>query len=163
MRIPAALAVAAIALGPAATAAAAGRPLVPSAAQARITAAAPTLAYVPTRLGFGYRYARWARSPGTVRIWFRSRAGKQILFTAAPLVGGCRAGFEKSFQLAGNKVYWAGTPGPQHAWRCVTGPTGRPVRLSVSTTQPPTRFADVGLGRVAASARRIAWGGRSRE
>ena len=26
-------------------------------------------------------------------------------------------------------------------------------RLSVSTTQPPTRFADVGLGRVAASAK----------
>src|SRR4029077_898884 len=83
MRIPAALAVVALALGLAATAAAASRPLVPSAAQARITAAAPTLAYIPTRLGFGYRYARWARSPGTVRIWFRNRAGKQILFTAA--------------------------------------------------------------------------------
>jgi hypothetical protein len=62
---------------------------------------------------------------------------------------------QKSFQLAGNKVYWGQTATEQEAWRCVTGTGGRRYRLVTATAQPPTRFADVGLGRVVASARKI--------
>ena len=62
---------------------------------------------------------------------------------------------EKSFQLDGNKVYWSHTGAEQQAWRCVTGPNGRQVRLVASSPQPPTKFADVGLGRVVASGKRI--------
>ena len=61
---------------------------------------------------------------------------------------------EKSFQLDGNKVYWSHTGAEQMAWRCVK-PSGRQVRLVASSPQPPTKFADVGLGRVVASGKRI--------
>ena len=90
-----------------------------------------------------------------MRIRFANRAGWQIRFVAVRLRGSCRAGMEKSFQLDGNKVYWSHTGAEQMAWRCVTGPDGRQVRLVASSPQPPTRFADVGLGRVVASGKRI--------
>ena len=63
---------------------------------------------------------------------------------------------EKSFQLDGNKVYWSHTGAEQQAWRCVTGRNGQRVRLVASSPQPATKFADVGLGRVVASGKRIA-------
>ena len=63
---------------------------------------------------------------------------------------------EKSFQLDGNKVYWSHTGAEQMAWRCVTAPSGKQVRLVASSPQPSTKFADVGLGRVVASGKRIA-------
>ena len=56
----------------------------------------------------------------------------------------------KSFQLAGNKVYWGHTSTEQQAWRCVNG-----MKLVASTSLPPDRFADVGLGRIVASGHRI--------
>ena len=56
----------------------------------------------------------------------------------------------KSFQLDGNKVYWAQAAGVQQAWRCVNG-----MKLAATTSLPPNRFADVGLGRMAASGHRI--------
>jgi hypothetical protein len=92
---------------------------------------------------------------GRFRIWFRNRGGWEIVFSAPPARGDCRAGIEKSFQLAGNKVSWAQTATEQQAWRCVAGRGGRSVRLVASTAQPPARFADVRLGRVVASARSI--------
>lgn len=70
--------------------------------------------------------------------------------------GACRMGMEKSFQLDGNKVYWSHTGAEQQAWRCVTRPDGRQLRLVASSPQPPTLFADVGLGRVVASGKQIA-------
>jgi hypothetical protein len=57
---------------------------------------------------------------------------------------------EKSFQLAGNKVYWAHTSNEQQAWRCVNR-----TKLVAATSLTPDRFADVGLGRIVASGRRI--------
>jgi hypothetical protein len=54
---------------------------------------------------------------------------------------------------AGNKVYWAHTANEQQAWRCVRAPSGRMVRLVAASPQPPTTFADVGLGAVVASGR----------
>ena len=56
----------------------------------------------------------------------------------------------KSFQLAGNKVYWSQTATGQQAWRCVNG-----MKLAATSSLPPNRFADVGLGRMAASGHRI--------
>jgi hypothetical protein len=52
--------------------------------------------------------------------------------------------------MAGVKVYWNGSPAEQVAWRCVDH-----VQLSVMTSLAPNRFADVGLGRMAASGHRI--------
>ena len=72
-----------------------------------------------------------------------------------PLVG-----LAGAFQLAGNKVYWTQVTDPtveyvQQAWRCVKHPSGRWLRLVASSQVPPTKLADVGLGRVVASGRLI--------
>lgn len=125
-------------------------PVVPLTVQHAIVRRAPTLAYVPARAAIGYRYRTWTFAGGAVRIWFRNRAGKEIVFVAARRTRPCASGNEKTFQLAGNKVYWAHTSEEQQAWRCVDG-----VELAAASPQPPTEFADVGLGRVAASAHRI--------
>jgi hypothetical protein len=140
---------------PAALAGAGSGPVVPRAVQARITHEAPALAYAPTRMALGFHYLSWQKTPSTVRITFGDRAGWEIRFAALPLTGACRTGMEKSFQLDGNKVYWSRTGTRQQAWRCVAGPNGRQIRLVASSPQPPTRFADVGLGRVVASGKRI--------
>ncbi len=95
-------------------------------------------------------------SASDVEITFGNGAGWEIRFSARTTGGSCRAGMEKSFQLDGNKVYWSGTGTEQTAWRCVTGASGRQVRLVASSPQPATKFADVGLGRVVASGKRIA-------
>ena len=69
--------------------------------------------------------------------------------------GSCTAGKEKTFQLAGVKVYWGHTATEQQAWRCVVDPSGHQVKLVAATSLPPTKFADVGLGTIVASAHRI--------
>jgi hypothetical protein len=144
------------ALVTAAAAGAAAKPVVPRAVQLRILRSTPALAYVPTRTASGFRYVNWQKSPSNLEITFDNRAGWEIRFIALRTSGSCRTGMEKSFQLDGNKVYWSHTGAEQQAWRCVTGPKGRPVRLVASSPQPPTLFANVGLGRVVASGKRIA-------
>ncbi len=134
----------------AAAAVAAAQPIVPAFTQHQIAKRAPRLAYVPARVATGYRYSRWTYSGGVLRIWFRNKAQREIVFVAAKQHGPCTAGREKTFQMAGNKVYWAHTANEQQAWRCVGG-----VRLVAASPQPPTEFADVGLGRVAASGHKI--------
>ena len=138
-----------------ASAAAAIIPRVPLPVQAQIKHRAPLLAYVPTRTAMGFRYQQWLRTTETVQIEFLNKAGWEINFIATRQYGNCRAGMEKSFQLDGNKVYWSHTGAEQQAWRCVSGPLGKPVRLVASSPQPPTKFADVGLGRVVASGKRV--------
>jgi hypothetical protein len=123
--------------------------VVPAPVQHQIAQKAPLVAYVPTRLAIGWHYERWAHQ-GALRIYFANKAGREIVFVAARFKGNCRAGFAKSFQLAGNKAYWSQTATAQQAWRCVNG-----VKLVVTTSLPPNRFADVGLGRIAASGQRI--------
>lgn len=150
-RISILIAVAAAAGAPAAAAAA---PVVPVFTQHRIAATLPSLAYVPARLAIGWRYERWTHS-GALRIFFVNKAGREIVFVASHVSGSCRAGMVKSFQLDGVKVWWAHTSFGQQAWRCVTAPDGRQVRLVAATSLQPDRFADVGLGRVAASGHRI--------
>jgi hypothetical protein len=134
----------------AATVAAAAQPVVPTFTQHQIAKRAPQLAYVPARVASGYRYHRWTFTGGALRIWFRNAAKREIVFVAAKQRGPCAAGREKTFQQAGNKVYWSHSANEQQAWRCVAG-----VRLVAASSQPPTQFADVGLGRVAASAHEI--------
>jgi hypothetical protein len=123
--------------------------LVPVAVQHQIAQKAPLVAYVPARLGVGWHYERWTHQ-GALRIFFSNKAGKEIVFVASPFTGHCRAGMTKSFQLAGNKVYWSQTATEQRAWRCVNG-----MKLAATTSLPPNRFADVGLGIMAASGHRI--------
>ena len=131
-------------------------PRVPVRAQAQIKSQAGALAYTPTRTSIGFHYSGWRYGQSSLRISFRNKAGWEITFLATPLRGSCRADMVKSFQLDGNKVYWSSTPTGQQAWRCVVGPGGRQIRLAAVSPQPPTKFADVGLGVIAASGKRIA-------
>jgi hypothetical protein len=125
--------------------------VVPVPVQHQIAQKAPLVAYVPARLAIGWHYSRWSAGDfGALHIVFKNQAGREIVFVAARFKGNCRAGMTKSFQLAGNKVYWAQAAGVQQAWRCVNG-----LKLVASTSLPPDRFADVGLGRIASSGHRI--------
>ena len=123
--------------------------LVPVPVQHQIAQKAPLVAYAPTRLAVGWHYEHWTHQ-GLLRIFFANKAGQEVVFVASPFKGNCRAGMTKSFQLAGNKVYWSQTATEQQAWRCVNG-----MKLAATTSLPPNRFADVGLGRMAASGHRI--------
>jgi hypothetical protein len=123
--------------------------LVPLAVQHQIARKATLVAYVPARLGIGWHYERWTQR-GALRIYFSNKAGREIVFVASPFKGNCRAGMTKSFQLDGNKVYRSQTATEQQAWRCVDG-----MKLAATTSLPPNRFADVGLGIMAASGHRI--------
>ena len=135
-----------------ASAAAASTPVVPVFTQRQIAKRAPALAYVPARLAIGFRYRNWKLGGGVLRIWFASRTEprKTIVFAAAPFHGSCRAGMERSFQMAGVKTWYSHTSSRQEAWRCANG-----MKLTASTTMQPRRFADVGLARIAASGHRV--------
>jgi hypothetical protein len=125
--------------------------LVPVPVQHQIAQKAPLVAYVPARLSVGWHYSKWSAGDfGALHIVFTNKAGREIEFVAARFKGNCRAGMTKSFQLAGNKVYWSHTATAQQAWRCVNG-----MKLVATTSLPPNRFADVGLGIMAASGHRI--------
>ena len=151
--LPLTLVLAAVA---AASASAAAAPVVPRHSQLALRHKLPALAYVPTRVGFGFRYYKWATTTRpALRIWFRDKAAREITFVATFQKGACATGKEKSFQLDGNKVYWSHTANEQQAWRCLVR-NGRTVRLTVATPIPPTTFADVGIGRIAASGRYVA-------
>ena len=123
--------------------------LVPVPVQHEIAQKAPLVAYVPARLAPGWKFDRWYTTGQTLAIVF-TKAGKQINFVARPFKGDCARGKLKSFQMAGVKVYWGQTANEQAAWRCVNG-----MKLVATTSLPPDRFADVGLGRMAASGHRI--------
>jgi hypothetical protein len=110
--------------------------------------------YLPTRMLIGYRYESWSMKNGVLRVVFRNQAGRQVDWTVARMVGSCDRGKQKSFQLAGNKVWWAQDAKGQRAWRCVFGQDGKPLRLSASSATPPDKLADTGLGTVVASGKR---------
>jgi len=146
-----ALVVAAVAVAPAGAAAArpvSGAPLL------AIDRAAGFRNYLPTRMLPGFTYASWSKHRAVLSIAFRNKAGRTVVWTVAPMTGSCDSGRQKSFQLAGNKVWWAQDASTQRAWRCVFGQDGKPLRLTASSTTPPTQLADVGLGTVAASGKR---------
>lgn len=136
-----------------ASVAAAAAPTVPVRSQQAIKQRTKLYAYVPARVPLGFRYYRWSFTPkpAALRLVFRNKAGWEIAFVASPQAGCAGAGKERSFQLDGNKVYWSHTATEQQAWRCVVGRNHKPIRLTASTTVPPTKFADTGVGQVAAA------------
>jgi hypothetical protein len=152
LAVLAALAVAS--LLPASVSAAKPNPVVPPFIQKLVRAKAGSLAYVPTRVPFRYRYVgyRWKGRVLTIRIADRRFPldGRHSLAFTARRFGGtlasCGDGREKTLQMGGNKVYWDG----EAAWRCVRDPDGRPVRIAASGPNLP----DVALGRVVASGKR---------
>jgi hypothetical protein len=111
--------------------------------------------FMPTRMLPGYAFKSWSYKGGVLRMTFRAKTGSTIVWTVAPMPGGsCDRGKDGSFQLAGNKVWWAEDGASQRAWRCVFGQDGKALRLTASSTTPPTKLAGVGLGRVVASGKR---------
>ena len=112
------IAAAVVAATCAAVAGAATKPVVPTFTQQQIAKRPPQHAYVPARVATGYRYVRWTFTGGTLRIWFRNPAQREIVFVAATQRGACTAGREKTFQQAGNKVYWSQVANEEQAWRC---------------------------------------------
>jgi len=109
--------------------------------------------YLPTRVP-GFMYASWSKKGAALRVDFRNKSGVRIEWRVLPMSGNCDTGKQKSFQLGGNKVFWAQNATEQYAWRCVFDQAGKPLRLEAATTAPPSRFAPAGLGVVAAHAKR---------
>jgi hypothetical protein len=109
--------------------------------------------YLPTRV-VGFTYTGWSKKGGVLRVEFRNKANVRLEWRVLPMSGNCDTGKQKSFQLGGNKVFWAQNATEQRAWRCVFDQAGKPVRLEAATTALPTRFAPAGLGIVAAHAKR---------
>jgi hypothetical protein len=135
---------------------AASKSLVPAFAQSEIATRVPLLPYVPSRLAApSFTYWKWTHTGSALRIWFRNKAGQEIVFVAARSKAPCTAGRQKTFQLSGVKVYWGQTAAQQQAWRCVLDAKGNQVRLVATTPLSPAKFADVGLGTIVASGHRI--------
>jgi len=135
---------------------------VPAAVETQIAKKAGLESYSPARMMTGWRYTDWQYVPGELRIWFTNRSSWQVKFDVTPLLASsCAAGRQKTFQLSGNKVYWSQNTDAtvdtvqQQAWRCVEHPSGRWMRVVVSSTIPPTKLAAEGLGGIAASARLV--------
>ena len=135
---------------------------VPPAVEKQIARKAGLESYSPARMMTGWHYLRWQYVPGELRIWFTNRSNWQVKFDVTPLLASsCAAGKQKTFQLSGNKVYWSQNTDAtvdtvqQQAWRCIEHPSGRWMRVVVSSTLPPTKLAATGLGGIAASARLI--------
>ena len=110
--------------------------------------------YLPTRIGTGFTYYRWTFQGGIMRVDFRNKAGWTLEWRIEPMTGTCDAGMQKSYQVIGNKVWWAQTATEQTAWRCVFDQKGQEVRLVAATAQPPNKWSAPGLAIVAASALR---------
>jgi len=110
--------------------------------------------FLPTRTLPGFAYAGWSHRAGVLRVDFRNKAGLRFEWRVLPMTGSCDAGRQQSFQLAGNKVWWAHNGAEQYAWRCVFDQAGKPLRLEAASTAPATKLAPSGLGVVVAHAKR---------
>ena len=109
--------------------------------------------YLPTRT-LDFTYAGWSHQAGVLRVEFRNRAGLRFEWRVLPMKGSCDAGKQQSFQLGGNKVWWAQSATEQHAWRCVFDQAGKPLRLEAASSAPVNKLAPAGLGIVASHAKR---------
>jgi hypothetical protein len=110
--------------------------------------------FLPTRMLSGFGYTSWSQKGGVLQVNFANNAGRTVVWTVAPMTGSCDAGKQQSFQLAGNKVWWAQDATGQRAWRCVFDQDGKALRLTASSVTTPDRLAGVGLGTVVASGKR---------
>jgi len=110
--------------------------------------------YLPTRMLPGFVYRSWSLRSGVLRVEFVNTGGVRVEWRGQPMTGSCDTGKQKSFQLAGNKVWWAQKGAEQDAWRCVFDQHGKALRLVAASTTPPDKLGASGLGVVAASAKR---------
>jgi hypothetical protein len=110
--------------------------------------------FLPTRMLSGFTYRSWTLKGGILRVDFVNKAGLAIEWRVEPMTGNCDTGKQTSYQLNGNKVWWAQQGHDQVAWRCVFDQRGKPLRLAAASTAPTTKLAGSGLGIVAASAKR---------
>jgi hypothetical protein len=134
-------------------------PVVPASIQHIAERRAGSLAYIPTRAPFGYRYLSYTWNATTKQFTIRlhdkhyaaSNTRRTVSVTASwftrPLAQ-CGIGNEKSYQVGGNKVFSAGGT---LTWRCVKGAGGRIVKISSSGQNMPAST----LAIVASSVRRI--------
>jgi hypothetical protein len=133
-------------------------PLVPPFVTSLVKAKAASLAYVPTRSPFGYRYLSYSWNAKTKMLSIRlhdkhyrpGNARHTAVFTAEWFGGSlasCAEGKQKTIQYDGNKVYWDS----QVAWRCVRGAGGRNVKLLASGPTLP----DVALAQIVSSGKRL--------
>jgi hypothetical protein len=149
-RLALALALAAFAAAPAS----ASRPLSGSALLA-IDGKALYRNFLPTTMLSGFTYRSWTYKSGVLRVDFRNKAGWDLQWRVGPMSAhSCATGMQQSFQLNGNKVWWAQNAAGQFAWRCEFGLDGIPLRLEAASSVPSTKFANIGLGVIAASAKR---------
>jgi hypothetical protein len=111
--------------------------------------------FLPTLMLPGFSYSSWSYGDGVLRVNFRNRAGQTVQWRVGSMTAhSCASGNQASYQLNGNKVWWARNLGGQFAWRCEFALDGNPVRLEAWSALPPSRLAATGLGLVAASAKR---------
>jgi hypothetical protein len=110
--------------------------------------------YLPTRMLPGFTYRSWSLEAGVLRVEFKSKAGLPLEWRVQPMSGSCDTGKQTSYQLGGNKVWWAQVGKEQRAWRCVFDQHGKPLRLVAASTAPTTKLAGAGLGTVVAHAKR---------
>jgi hypothetical protein len=110
--------------------------------------------FLPTRMLSGFTYRSWSLKGGVLRVRFVNKAGLAIEWRVEPMTGDCDTGKQQSFQLGGNKVWWAQQGSEQVAWRCVFDQRGKPQRLAAASTASTTKLGPAGLGFVAAHANR---------
>jgi hypothetical protein len=110
--------------------------------------------FLPTRMLSGFGYRNWSLKGGILRVDFVNRSGLVIEWRVEPMTGDCDTGKQSSFQLNGNKVWWAQSASEQYSWRCVFDQHGKPLRLEAASTAATTKLGASGLGVVAASAKR---------
>jgi hypothetical protein len=111
--------------------------------------------YLPTKMLSGFTYTSWTYTSGVLRIDFRNKAGWDLQWRVGPMSAhSCATSDQQSFQLNGNKVWWAQNATNQFAWRCEFGLDGLPLRLEAASSIPPAKLGATGLGIVAASAKR---------
>jgi hypothetical protein len=126
---------------------------IPRPALLKIDRAASYRNFLPT-LTIGFTYSGWSYRNGVLRVEFENKRGQTFEWRVLPMKGTCDAGKQQSFQLGGNKVWWAQAGPEQRAWRCAFDLAGKPVRLEAASTQPIGKLAPAGLGIVAAHAKR---------
>jgi len=126
---------------------------IPHAALLAIDRAAGYRNFLPTRT-LDFSYSGWSKKAGVLRVEFENKAGVRFEWRVLPMTGSCDAGKQRSFQLGGNKVWWAQSATEQYAWRCVFDQAGKPLRLEAASSAPANRLAPAGLGLVAAHAKR---------
>jgi hypothetical protein len=119
--------------------------LVPVPVQQQIVAQAPALAYAPSRLPAGWRYASWFTTGSMLEIVFKRSGGGEVDFFVYRFRGSCSSG-----SLANvDGVFWTRTVARPSAWRCVDG------RKIVADLFPAQRLSQSALLRFIRSARRL--------